>query len=113
MTSILVLSLLLAFVFGGMMLALVMGYMNTEQERAKQNARAAAAAAERVASLPQFFRDPNARQPTTTEDDHLANDLVGQFEHYLQAEQAAVARFVNEPSIDNLYRRTPASPLIQ
>ena len=111
MTSIFVLAVLAAFVFGGMMLALVMGYINTEQERAEQSAHDAAAAVEKLASLPQFFRDPNVRQPTT-EDNHLADDLVGQFEDYLQAEQMAVARFVNEPSIDNLYHQISTSPLI-
>lgn len=111
MTSIFVLAVLAVFVFGGMMLALVMGYINTEQERAKGGARAAAAAAKKVASLPQFFRDPNTRQPTTG-DDHFTDDLVGRLEDYLQAEQAVVAKFVNEPSIDNLYRHMPASPLI-
>lgn len=111
MASIIVLSLLLGLLFGGMMLALVMGYINTEQERAKESSRAAAAAADRVAGLPQFFWDPNAEQPTA-ENEGVDDDLVGQFEDYLRKEQAAVVRFVNEPSLDNLYRRMPASPLI-
>jgi hypothetical protein len=112
MTSIFVLSLLLGFLFGGMMLALVMGYVSTEQERAEdEQTNLSTALVARMTATEHFFANANNTRGLRR-DDAGDDAMVNRLEDYLREEQAVVARFVNEPSVDNLYRQTPASALI-
>jgi hypothetical protein len=114
MASMFVFGALLTLLFGGMMLALVMGYLETEKKR-EQEERArmteAVPVGQAVASVPRFFADLDRVQsppaPDTADDGY-----VSQLEGYLMAEQALVARFVKEPSIDNLYREASVSPVV-
>ena len=114
MASMFVFGAFLTLLFGGMMLALVMGYMETEKKR-EQEKRArvteAVPVGQAVAAVPRFFADLEQTPPPTLPD--TADDaFVSQLELYLMAEQAVVARFVKEPSIDNLYREASVSPVV-
>lgn len=101
-----VLVLFLTFVFGGMLLALVMGYQGIEQSRApKRLARESDAAMTGVVASPAFFASVGERQsqfPTAAFDDALLAAL----EKHVRAEQAIVTQFVHFPSVDSLYSRS-------
>lgn len=104
-----VLALFLSFVFGAGMLALVMGYISTEEKRAQERQKhesEALRAVRHVALTPRFFADVNTSQMA-----HAAIEarMLADVERFVQAEQAAVRQFVNEPSIDSLYRQPGAS----
>ena len=99
-----------AVLFGGMILMLAMGYQNSEAERARQ-AKAgqadAAVKASTIVSVPGFFASADgAATPTPS----VFNEaMVNQLEHHVRLEQAVVAQFVHQPSVDNLYRRVGTS----
>ena len=98
-----------AVLFGGMVLMLAMGYQNSEAERARQaRARQAAAArASAIVSVPSFFASADGAVPPSQS---VFNDaMVNQLEHHVRLEQAVVAQFVHQPSVDNLYRRAGTS----
>jgi hypothetical protein len=102
--------LVVAVLFGGMVLMLAMGYQDSEAERNRQSkARQADAAARAAAivSVPGFFAgaERTITRPTGIFDEAMVNRL----EHQIQLEQAVVAQFVHHPSIDNLYRRAGTS----
>lgn len=111
MESTMFLLMFLGLLFGGMILVLVMGYLGTEEQRAREDREReaeAAISAESVAVLPSFFAelDPGASSPAhPAYSDRLLVDL----ETYVRAEQAVVTRFVNDPSFASLYRRADAS----
>jgi hypothetical protein len=111
MASMVVFSAFLALLFGGMMLALVMGYLSTEQRRA-EGERQASMAVQTAVPVPRFFAELGEEWQEPARDGP-EDEFVDQIEGYLREEQALVARFVKDPSIDNLYRQVPASPLIQ
>jgi hypothetical protein len=99
-----------AVLFGGMVLMLAMGYQSSEAERARQaRARQAAAAARAsaIAVAPSYFAPADGAvapsQPVFSE------AMVNRLEHHVRLEQAVVAQFVHQPSIDNLYRRAGTS----
>lgn len=110
MEATIVLVLFLTFLFGGMLLALVMGYHGIEDSRVEQtpdHARArAAAVAEAIAGgfLPQAA-DRIRPIPTITFDDALLTRL----ERYVKAEQDIVSQFVHLPSVESLYSSSKAS----
>ena len=99
-----------AVLFGGMVLMLAMGYQSSEAERAQQ-ARArqadAAARASAITVAPGFFAPADgAVMPAQS----VFNEaMVNQLEHHVRLEQAVVAQFVHQPSVDNLYRRSGTS----
>lgn len=99
--------LFMAFLFGASVLALVMGYIGTEERRAQEKREQAVQdqlAAQAMAMIPRFFARPDATHPATagvTLDDRLLADL----ESFVQAEQTLVTQFVSEPSVENLYRQ--------
>ena len=114
MAGMMAFSMLLTLLFGGGMLALILGYIETEKSRARELAEATAGdpapAPEAVREQPFFAKleeGTGAVQPGQPDD-----DLVDELESYLRAEQVFADRFVNEPSIDNLYRHASASPAI-
>jgi hypothetical protein len=99
-----------AVLFGGMVLMLAMGYQSSEAERARQ-ARArqvdAAARASAIAVAPGFFAPADgAVAPSQSV---FSEAMVSQLEHHVRLEQAVVAQFVHQPSVDNLYRRAATS----
>lgn len=104
-----VLTLVLTFLFGGMMLALVMGYRSIEESRAQQVARPAKApSAADVVMVPSFFAKVENRNfpgPATAFDEAL----LARLEQHVRAEHAMVAQFVHFPSIDSLYRPSGSS----
>ena len=110
MAGIIVFTMLLTLLFGGGMLALVLGYLETEKTRARELAATmgAPAPAPEAVREHRFFaalEEGAARvQPTAPSD-----ELIHELETFLKTEQALAARFVNEPSIDNLYRHASAS----
>ena len=114
MAGMIVFIMLITLLFGGGMLALVLGYLETEKARARELAAAtagdAAPAPTAVREHPFFAKleeDGAAVQPPQPDD-----ELVDELETYLKAEQVFAARFVNEPSIDNLYRHASISTAV-
>ncbi len=99
-----------AVLFGGMVLMLAMGYQHSEAERARQaKARQtdAAARASAIAAVPGFFAPADG---TSAPARSVFNEaMVNQLEHHVRLEQAVVAQFVQKPSVDNLYRRAGTS----
>lgn len=99
-----------AVLFGGMVLMLAMGYQNSETERARQaKARQAdaAARASAIVSVPGFFAAADGA--VTPSSAGFSQAMVSQLEHHVRLEQAVVAQFVHQPSVDNLYRRVGTS----
>lgn len=105
----LVLMLVLTFLVGGMMLALVMGYRSIEESRAQLDARPAKApSAADIVGIPSFFGNAEYRDlpgPAFAFDDAL----LARVEQHVKAEHAMVAQFVHFPSIDSLYRQSGSS----
>jgi hypothetical protein len=101
----------LVLLSGGIVLALVMGILATEEGRArKERHPRAGATASRLAEIPRFFADLDDT-PVAGRGAGPHDEIVGRLEDYLRAEQALVAGFVREPSIENLYRRaSPSAP---
>jgi hypothetical protein len=106
MEGTLVLVLVLTFLFGGMFLALAMGYRSIEESRAEQQTRPSAQP--RVADvviIPSFFAKVENRNfpgPVTAFDEAL----LARLEQHVRAEHATVAQFVHFPSVDSLYRQS-------
>ncbi len=97
-----------AVLFGGMVLMLAMGYQSSEAERARQaRAHQAAAGAPSIAALPGFFA--SADRSLAPSQPVFSEAMVNQLEHHVRLEQAVVAQFVHQPSVDNLYRRAGTS----
>ena len=103
------LGLVLTLVVGGMMLALVMGYRDIEESRAKRAAHASKAPrVANVAIVPSFFA---AATKHTVTGPAIAFDeaLLARLEQHVKAEHATVAQFVHYPSLDSLYRKSESS----
>jgi len=91
----------------GVVLAVDIARAAMEDVPAARPARADVAA-KAVAEIPTFL--PAKSQRLATAPIALAqDDFVHRLEAHLQAEQALVARFLLEPSIDSLYRQQSAS----
>lgn len=109
MEATLVLILVLTFLFGGLMLALVMGYRSLEESRAQLVAPPAKPpTAADVVLVPSFFaklETPGFTVPAVAFDDAL----LARVEQHVKAEHAMVAQFVHYPSIDSLYRQSGSS----
>ncbi len=109
MEATIALVLLLGLVFGGMMLMLASGFISTERERARQaeERRAEEATPPVQASTPVFLFSP---RPVVPEAPFVFDDvLISRLENHVRLEQAVVAQFVNQPSIDTLYHQTGSS----
>ncbi len=101
-----VLVLVMALLLGGMTVMLAASYVSTENQRERQaqacRAEAAAKAQRIIAIPPGFFQPQRAPAPVAFVFD---DGLVHQLETHLRNEQAMVEQFVQQPSIDNLYRQ--------
>ncbi len=89
-----------AFAFGGMLLILILGARRIEDElveraREAQEIRAAAA------RIPRFFV---VTQPASHRIGQVDEALLCQLQQYLEAEQTLADEFVLQPSIESLYR---------
>ena len=110
MSSTIILVLAATFLFGGIVLILTMGYLDTEQKRellAKGRQAEAIQQAAAAVALPGFFAPAYATphlSPLVFDD-----EMVNRLEHHVRLEQAVVAQFVHHPSIDNLYRHPTPS----
>ncbi len=104
-------SVVLFMVIVGLMVAgltalLAAGYASTEQERARKEQERRIQAAAKVdisLAVPGFF--PSEGAAATPIAFVFDDGVVRQLESHLRSEQAAVAQFVHQPSIDNLYRQ--------
>ena len=110
MSTTIIIVLAAGFLFGGMVLMLALAYLDTEQKRALQASERqpdTLPQAAAIVALPGFFSSPQvARAPTTIVFDDA---LVDRLELHVRLEQTQVAQFVHHPSLDNLYRRPPAT----
>ncbi len=100
-------TVILGLVVGGLTVLLAVAYASTEKERAQQEmqrrAEAAAAKVDIRLGMPGFF--PPAHAAAAPIAFAFDDGVVRQLENHLRSEQAAVAQFVHQPSIDNLYRQ--------
>lgn len=113
MGSTLVFWLFLTFLFGAGMLVLLLGYRGIEEQRARDEQRQAEQLqAARDKAAPRFFVvQPATELPSTGP---VLNDaLLASLESYVRSEQALAAQFVDEPSIDSLYRQSAPSNFVQ
>ena len=92
------------FLFGGMLLALVLGALRIESEREEERAAAARETHRQAAAVPRFFfvAPPTQPRPILQPDDALLLRL----QRYLEAEQMLANEFVLQPSIERLYRES-------
>ena len=111
MDSTIVFYLFLTIVFGLMLLALVLGYQNTERERLREKEQRTAKqvpSVENMVAFPSFINESASRRPRGSRvpfDDAVVVNL----ESYLKSERDMVARFIDNPSVDSLYRETRVS----
>ena len=107
MEGMVALVLLLTLLFGGMMLALVMGYRETEERRGLAAARALQAQrAAKAVTVPSFFATANSAAHAIGPSVTFEELLLSRLEQHVQAEHARVAEFVHFPSMDRLYRES-------
>jgi len=106
MEAAIVFGLVLAFLFGGMTLALVMGYLSTEEARARKQAQRPGHVVRAAEAIPSFFMKPDqgALPPEIREFDEA---LLARIESHIREEQALVSEFVEYPSVNSLYRQAP------
>jgi hypothetical protein len=114
MDSTIVFYLFLTIVFGLMLLALVLGYQNTERERLREKEQRTAKqvpSVENMVAFPRFIDDSNSRRPRSTQTP-FDDAVVVNLESYLRSEREVVTQFINDPSVDSLYRemRISAQP---
>lgn len=101
-----VVTLVVGFLFGGLTLALVMGYLSTEEARAREVEQRADAARLSATVLParsffvELYTEPRPAALSAFDD-----ALLACVERHVKAEQALVTQFVHQPSIDTLYRQ--------
>jgi hypothetical protein len=104
MEETIVFGLVLTFVVGGMMLALVMGYLSTEQARAEAESHSQLA---RTADAIPGFLAKSVRDELPSEIPGFDDALLARLESHVREEQALVSQFVHHPSIHSLYRQGP------
>lgn len=101
-----VVTLVVGFLFGGLMLALVVGYLSTEEARAQEAQQRADGPRLKAGVLPApgFFAVPYT-EPLPAGLSAFDDALLACVERHVKAEQALVTQFVHQPSIDTLYRQ--------
>ena len=102
------LGMLFAFLFGGMVLMLVLGGRAIEEER-KREEREARPRLMEDSRLARFFAPALSVAPQTELDEALLlriEALLLRVEKYLETEQSLADAFVSQPSIENLYRES-------
>jgi hypothetical protein len=100
--------LVLGLLVGGMTLALAMGYLSTEQARAKEEAERHRQVVRTAEAIPSFFAKP-VHDERPSEIPGFDDALLARLESHVREEQALVSQFVHYPSIDSLYRQAPQS----
>lgn len=103
MEGVLVFVLVLGFLFGGLTLALLAGYLSAEKARAAKAVPRPAHVAH-VEAIPSFFAKADALPAELRAFDEA---LVARIEKHIREEQALVSEFVEYPSFHSLYRRAP------
>lgn len=107
MAAMIAFGLVLGFLVGGMMLALVMGYRSTEEARAREQRQHHGQVARDAQAIPSFFAKSDRDElPGLLGFDEV---LLGRLESHVREEQALVSEFVHYPSIHSLYRQAPQS----
>jgi hypothetical protein len=106
MEASIVLVLVLGVLVGGMTLMLAVGYVSTENERARREAAPRAKAPSKVVlpeALPSFF---DATRPAVPIAFVFDNGLVHRVEDHVRGERAIAAQFIHHPSVETLYRKS-------
>lgn len=107
MEATIVFGLVLAFLVGGIMLALVMAYLSTEEARAREQGQRHGQVVRAAEAIPGFFaKSDQGELPGMPGFDEM---LLARLESHVRQEQALVSEFVHYPSINSLYRQTPQS----
>jgi hypothetical protein len=98
--------LVLGFLFVGMTLALVLGYLSTEKARAGKPAPHPGEVVRAAEGIPSFFaRSDRVALPSEV---HAFDEaLLARIESHIRQEQALVSEFVEYPSVNSLYRQAP------
>lgn len=105
MEAMIVFGLVLGFLVGGMMLALAMSYLNTEEGRAREQGLRHGQVVRAAEAIPSFFaKSDRGELPGMSGFDEI---LLGRLESHVREEQALVSEFVHYPSINSLYRQSP------
>lgn len=97
---------------GGVMMAFILEFLNTERYEAREARRMEAEPAVRsIAELPAFFAKRQATEhlPARPVSDDA---LIAFLEEHVRAEHAMVTKFVHLPSLDALYRPAKPSPTL-
>ncbi|MFI5395907.1 MAG: hypothetical protein ACHQ9S_10275 [Candidatus Binatia bacterium] len=93
---------LFTFLFGGMVLMLILGAQGIEA-RLKEGEQEAGKIRTDGARIPRFFV---VNQPVSPRIGTMDEALVWQVQQYLEAEQILADEFVLQPSIESLYRES-------
>lgn len=97
---------------GGIMLALILEFLDTERHSAVRTARAEVEPAVRsAATLPAFFAKPQISN-YVPDNPGLDDALIALLEEHVRAEQAIVTGFVHLPSFASLYRQTASGRIM-
>jgi hypothetical protein len=96
---------LFAFLFAGLLLALVLGGRRIEDEL-NERAREARKIRVGAARVPRFLV---VNRPTGSRVGRVDEALLWRVQQYLEAEQMLADKFVLQPSIENLYRESDRS----
>jgi hypothetical protein len=97
---------------GGVLMAFILEFLNTERHDANKERRLEVEPAVRsVATLPAFFAKPQTDTPAQAVTG-LDEALIAFIEEHIRAEQAMVTKFVHFPSLDSLYRQAKPSPTL-
>lgn len=97
---------------GGVMMAFILEFLNTERNNGRETRRVEEEPAARsIAELPAFFakRQTTERPPARPVSDDA---LIAFLEAHVRAEHAMVTKFVHLPSLDSLYRQAKSSPTL-
>jgi hypothetical protein len=97
---------------GGIMLALMLGFLDTERTGAGRTHRAEVGPTiQPAATLPAFFARPQTGN-YAPDRAGLDDALIAYLEEHVRAERAIVTGFVHLPSFASLYRQTGASGIV-
>jgi hypothetical protein len=97
---------------GGVIMAFILEFLNTERSDAGEKRRVEVEpAVQSIAELPAFFakRQTNDHPPARPVSD---DPLIAFLEEHVRAEHAIATRFVHLPSLDSLYRQAKPSPTL-
>lgn len=105
---------ILAVVVGGVMMALILEFLNPDRLDVQTEGKRRVdvePAVQSVATLPAFFATLQANEgpPAVAGFDDA---LLAFLQNHVKAEQAMVTKFVLFPSVDNLYRQARPSPRV-